>query len=111
MEAGALRERFAFSKRAAVDDGLGNEQGEWLIQFTVWAKRLTLKGGETVLANRLAGRAPAIITIRSSTQTREITADWRCVDARSGEEFNIRAVQPGPKRDVIELLVETGVAV
>lgn len=110
-QAGELRERFAFDLRDTVADGLGNEQGEWLEQFQVAARRQMLRGGESVMASRLAGRAPAIVTIRSSSQARRITTEWRCRDMRSGETYNIRAVTPDEDRQCIDLLVESGVAV
>lgn len=110
MKAGELRERFSFAFRQTVDDGLGNQQGEWIDQFTVWAKTVNLRGGESVMASRLSGRAPAIVTIRYSIQASGITTDWRCTDTRTTEVFNIRQVTVSPKRDFIDLLVEAGVA-
>lgn len=110
MKAGELRQRFQFAFRVETDDGLGNKQGEWIDQFTVWAKHATLRAGESVMAGRLTGRAPAIVTIRYSIQAAAITTDWRCTDTRSGAIYNIRQVMPGEKRDFIELLVEAGVA-
>lgn len=111
MSAGKLRERFAFSRRDEADDGLGNRQGEWIEAPPVAAERIWLRGGEAVMANRLGGRAPAIVKIRFSTAASQITTDWRCRDVRSGEIFNIRQVMPAVKRDYIELLCELGVAV
>ena len=111
MKAGELRQRFSFAFRQTTNDGLGNEQGEWVDQFTAWGKRVVLRGGEQVMADRLGGREPAIITIRASNQARQVTTDWRCTDFRTQEVFNIRQVMPGEKRDHIEILVERGVAV
>lgn len=110
MQAGKLCERFAFSKRNEVDDGLGNKQGEWVEATPVAAERIWLRGGETVMADRLSGRTPAIVKVRSSIAARQITTDWRCRDTRSGEMFNVRQVMPSVKRDEIEFLVEKGVA-
>lgn len=110
MQAGKLRERFAFSRRNEVDDGLGNKQGEWIENEPVAAERIWLQGGESVMANRLAGRAPAIVKVRYCVAASQITTDWRCRDTRSGEVFNIRQVKPSPKRDFIEMLCEIGVA-
>lgn len=109
MKAGSLRERFVFSRRNEVSDGAGNFEAEWIDNSPVSASRMWLRGGETVIANRLAGRSPAIITIRSSIASRQITAGWRCRDTRTGEIFNIRQVMPATKRDEIELLLDLGV--
>lgn len=110
MQAGKLSERFAFSRRTEVDDGLGNKQGDWIEDAPVQAERIWLKGGESVMANRLGGRAPVIVKIRYCIAASQITADWRCRDTRSGEIFNIRQVMPSVKRDFIEVLCELGVA-
>ena len=111
MRAGKLRERFAFSRRNEVNDGLGNSQGEWIENEPVAAERTWLRGGESVMANRLTGRSPAIVKVRFSIASSAITTDWRCRDTRSGEIFNIRQVMPAAKRNEIEFLCEFGVAV
>ena len=111
MKSGELRERFSFAFRQTVQDGIGNEQGEWIDQFTCWAKKITLRGGENVMASRLQGRSPAVLTVRYSIQASGITTDWRCTDTRTSEVFNIRQVTVSPKRDAIDFLLEAGVAV
>lgn len=108
--AGDLRERFAFDSRSTVSDGAGNRVGDWNEQFVVAAQRGFLRGGESVMASRLQGRSPAVLTIWSSNDARRITTDWRCRDTRTGEEFNIRAVTPRQTNDFLDLLVEAGVA-
>lgn len=111
MRAGQLRERVTFAVRGTgADDGYGNTLGAWSDQFTVSARVKPLRGGETVLADRLAGRQPVVITVRRSDSTATITPDWRAEDARSGTVYNIRAVTPGERHDLIDLLAESGVA-
>lgn len=112
MDAGRLNESFRFEKRAApVADGFGNFEGAWIAQFTVPARRQVLRGGETVMAARLSGTAPAVLTLRASNQARAIATDWRAVDARSGDVWNIRSITPTENRMYLDLLVEKGVAV
>ena len=110
--AGELDRRFRFEAREAVDDGLGNEEaGAWMPQFTVWCRRTWRRGGEHVLADRLAGRAPAVLRIRDTTDARRIGTDWRAIDDLSGEVFNIREMpQLTDDRQFREMLAETGVA-
>ncbi len=110
MRAGLLTERFEFQEREQAGDGYGNEQGAWRPQFERSVGRLMLRGGEQVMASRLEGRAPAVITIRACSQTRRITTDWRARDVRSEDIWNIRSISPSEKRDYIDLLVEKGVA-
>lgn len=116
IKAGELRERFIFEVREDLSndsppgDGFGNMQGGWQPQFTVWAKYHPLRGTESVMASRLQGRQPAILTVRASSQTRRITTDWRCRDKRTGEAFNIRSITRYPDRSGYDLLIEGGVA-
>lgn len=113
VAAGALRERVHCQCRDAVDDGYGNEvAGGWTTQFTVAAAFRPLRGGEEVMAARLAGVQPYIVTVRQSSQTRRITTDWRLVDARNASRvLNIRAIHdPDGKRADFEMLAQDGVA-
>jgi head-tail adaptor len=110
MKAGKRSHRFAFDKRKTESDGAGNTIGAWEQQFVTWASRLDLRGGENVMAARLEGRKPVVIGVLRETRTVAVTTDWRCRDARTGETFNIRSIQPGEKRDMIEFLCEAGVA-
>jgi head-tail adaptor len=85
--AGHLGERLAFQKRVATTDGYGNAEGAWQTRFTVAARVQPLKGGEAVLSARLSGVQPVIIVVRMSSHTKQITAGWRAVDARTGTVY------------------------
>ncbi len=111
MEANDLFERVAFDLRIETDDGMGNTQGDWAEQFQCRAAYRHLRGGESVMAGRLQGKHTQIITVRASSQTREITTEYRVRDTRTGDEFNIRDVTHETERQWISLLVEKGVAV
>lgn len=113
--AGALRERFSFEKRSAIDDGMGNpEAGHFTTQFTVWAAEIQPRfGSEQVMAARLEGRQPITIRIRQSSETRQITTDWRA--ARNGVVYNIRSIldpfaSSSQRGAWFDLLMEGGVA-
>lgn len=109
--AGDLRERIRFEKRADVSDGAGNTKGEWQAQFTVAAKVQPLKGGEGVLAGRLAGSQPVIIIVRSAKATRMISPAWRAVDARTGAVYAITAAADmAGNRAFIDVLAVMGPA-
>ncbi|MBD9372110.1 phage head closure protein [Rhizobium sp. ARZ01] len=111
MEANDLFQRVAFDLRPPIDDGMGNTQGDWQEQFQCRAAYRHLRGGESIMAGRLQGKHTQIITVRASSQTREITTDWRVRDTRTGDEFNIRDVTHENGRQWISLLIERGVAV
>lgn len=109
--AGELRHRIAFERREEVDDGYGNVQADYVQQFVVWAGVQARFGGETVTAARLSGQQPLTITVRRSSQTAQITPDWRARDARTGEIYNIRSIaDPTDAGAYLELLCQSGVA-
>jgi SPP1 family predicted phage head-tail adaptor len=89
--AGELRERITFAARQSADDGYGGTIGGFADRFTVAARVRTLKGGEQVMASRLQGLQPVIITVRYSDDTKQIAADWQARDARSGKIYAITA--------------------
>lgn len=113
--AGPLRERLTFQARSLADDGFGNEiaSGEWEDQFTRSANLRPLRGTETVMAARLEGRQPYILTVRQSIDTRRIAIGWQIVDARDSERvFAVSAPPSDPdgKRAWLEMIVTEGQA-
>ncbi|MBO9194331.1 head-tail adaptor protein [Rhizobium sp. 16-449-1b] len=110
---GALRERLHFQSRAMVDDGYGNEQaGDFATVFTTAARLTPIKGSEPVIASRLAGVQPYIISIRSCVAARAVTTAWRAVDARNPSRiFNITsAANVDEKNAYIDMMATQGVA-
>jgi SPP1 family predicted phage head-tail adaptor len=109
--AGNLRHRMAFDKRQDIDDGFGNTQSDFVEQFVVWAGFQARFGGEAVTAARLAGQQPVTITVRQSSQTEQVTTDWRVRDTKSGLILNIRSiVDPDDSGAHFEMLCQSGVA-
>lgn len=111
--AGALRERLRFERRAIVDDGYGNEvSGDFEPMFTVAASLTPLRGGEDVMASRLGGVQPYVARVRQSSLTRQVSTDWRAVDARKPDrEFNIRTITDlDGRRAWFDMIVTEGVA-
>lgn len=110
--AGSLDRRIRFEKRMEKNDGRGNPvSGDWLPQFTLWARRRWLRGGETVLAARLESRQPVVLTVRATGRSRLITSDWRAVDEGDGAVYNIREnPKEGDSRAYLDMLAESGVA-
>ncbi|MER9883101.1 head-tail adaptor protein [Mesorhizobium sp. M0118] len=112
MAAGRLDQRLQFSKRVALDDGAGNTEGAFVPQFEMAARRLVLRGGETVMSGRLQNVQKVILTIRNCNQARAITAGWKAQDLRSGVEYAIHEdPQISEDRGFLEFLAESGVAV
>lgn len=109
--AGDLFYRVHCQKRAAIDDGMGNTvSGDWETQFSVNAAYKHVRGREEVLAGRLEGVHPILITVRRTSQTVLITSDWKLVDARDGTEWAVRDVTHETDRAFITFLCASGVA-
>lgn len=111
FEPAELIESVAFDKRAAVNDGYGNQiAGDWQEQFQTRAKFIRLRAGETVMADRLQSRATVLIQIRANPQTLAIRPDWQMRDLRRGDAYAIREVHQDTSRQLVELLTEARVA-
>jgi head-tail adaptor len=109
--AGQFDKRVIFDSPSASSDGAGGTTSGWSEEFSTPASYLRLRGGETVLAARLSGNQPTIITVRYSSQTKMVTQSWRGRDANTGEVFNLRAIVPTDDRAYFEITAESGVAV
>lgn len=110
ISAGRLDKRVRFDSPTPTEDGFGGREDGWTAQMTVWACYTRLRGGETVLASRLEGRQPTVIRVRASSAARAITTDWRAVDVRTGETFNIRSIVETQDRAWLDITAESGVA-
>lgn len=111
MTAAEMRERVTFQARQFESDGYGNTEGDFADEFTVAARIRPRLGGEAVLAARLEGRKLVTITVRHSSDTEQITTDWRAKDARTNVLYNIRSiVNPDEHKHWLEILAEQGVA-
>lgn len=110
--AGALSEVVEFQVRSEADDQYGNPiSGPFTTQFFEPCRLRPLKGTEPVLAQRLVGVQPYVLTVRSSVRTRRVGVDWRAVNARTGETYNITAItNPDERGAYLDMLVTTGVA-
>lgn len=108
-QSGDLREVIEIQNYAEVDDGYGGQIQEWQTAFTAPARIRTLKGGETVIAGRLAGTQTLVITVRYQPAMADVTPAWRARNARSGTMYNIRSVEPDERRAWVNLLCESGV--
>lgn len=110
MRAGEFPERIQFQQRG--EDENGDRLGDWEAEdrFKTAARYTYLRGGEAVMQSRLTGVQPVVIRVRTSATMREVTSDFRILDLRSGEAFNIRSVMPDRRRKIIDFTCDTGVA-
>ena len=108
--AGDLFHRVAFDRRIDTNDGNddGNTQGEWQEQFQCRAGFIHLRGGESIMADRLQGVHPQVIFVRASSQSKAVTTEWRIRDARTDIEFNIRDISMSDDRQWLDFLCQSG---
>lgn len=110
-QAGDLKFRLAFASR---DDETADPEGrsespDFTTRFTKWAAIEARFLGEAVIADRLAGRSTATITVRNDPDTVTITPAFRATDVDRGTVYDIRAVaDPDSRGAWIELLCQTG---
>lgn len=125
MTTGHLTRLVAFDAPTSAPDGYGGTEVGWTgegAQVKAWAHFKYLRGTESVMAARLEGKQPIVITIPNFSAARAITTDWRMRDLHDGTfdsggtwdgpTFNItQAPLPTQDRQWLELLVQGGVAV
>lgn len=110
MQAGQLTFRVALDMPVSFSNGQGGKKLGWSEQYQCAAHVRFLRGTETVIAARLAGRQPVVITVRNCAAARACTVDWRIRDARSGAVYNVRAAPvPSQDRAWLEIMAESGV--
>lgn len=114
MRAGLLRESVTFQRQAAgAGDGMGNQLtafADLTDALNVPAAFTVLKYGETVIAEGIQGRTICRVTVRYTTVLAGLKVNDRMVDDRAGTVYNVKSppVNPDRKRQMLELLVETG---
>jgi len=111
ITAQSLQQSIAFDAPTEVSDGQGGVIQGWQERFRYRAHYRFLRGGETVQAARLEGRQPVVITVRASSETKQVRTEWRIRDTRTGTLYNIRGITPTDDRRFIDILAESGVAV
>lgn len=107
FSAGDLTKRATFQRPHKAADADGNPIQAWPTVFTAWANLRPLRGGESVMAARMDSRSPAILTFRASSQSRQVTSEWRVVV--DGRVYECRE-DPRETQDraYFEMLIEGG---
>lgn len=107
---GALDRRVVFQQQAVTRPGVRN--GDWTDDFARWCSIAWLRGGEGVLEGRLAGNAPAVITVRDDAETRQVTGAWRArTESGIVATFNIKSITPAKEKGFLDILAQGGAEV
>lgn len=107
--AGDLREKVEFLKEVSTPDGGGGSTIEWVVQITTRAAIKALKAGEAVMAGRLQGTQTLVATVRWQDALGDVDGAWRLRNARTGNDYNIRAVTPDVRKAWVDVLCEADV--
>lgn len=110
-QSGDLDRRVKFSQPTVTPDGYAGQVDGFAERFTVWGKIMYLRGTEAVQQARLQSRQPIVLTVRNSSVTNSVTAEWIAQDVGRGVDYNIRTIVPTDDGAFLELTCESGVAV
>lgn len=110
MSAGKLTQSVEFDLIAQIPDGQGGHTRQPETIKTRAHFRF-LRGGEQVIASRLSGVQPVVVTVRRSEKTKQITSTTVMRDLRTGTIYNIRAVVTTDDRQFMEITAQSGVTV
>ncbi len=108
--AGQLREVIEIWAPTDGDDGFGGVipgGGPPAVLFTAPARIQILRGTETVMAGRLAGTQTIAITMRWQPAFDDATASWTAKNARTGQAYNIKSIEPDERKSFVNILTET----
>ncbi len=115
MQPGKLDQRVAFDAPRVTSDGAGGRVNGFVDAGSAYecaAHFRNLRGSETVIASRLSGVQPVVVTIRTSSAARAISTEYRMRDLRRPDDiYQIRAIVETDDRAFLELTCERGVTV
>jgi head-tail adaptor len=99
-----------FERRTGSPDGAGNTVETWAPLCGPFSARLRpINGKEEVLAGKLAGIQPYEIVVRYCRDTAGITPEDRAIDCRSGQRFDLAAIQNTDERRMwLSILAKAG---
>lgn len=107
MKAGLMRRRIRLERPETLADDFGAPVKSWTAVATVAAAVDALSGREFFAADRELADATWRITLRAIPGVTP-EPDWRVVDVRNGQIFDLRAVLPSHERAVLTLAASSG---
>lgn len=118
MDAGELRDRLRFERRATIaDTGMGVVEGDWEQVYpvaetglkSVAARIKPLRATEQVLQRRLEGTVDYAIRIRWSRVAATLGSECRAVNVRSGAHYNLTSfLDPDGGREWLDITATLG---
>ncbi|BCH65860.1 hypothetical protein RvVAT039_30760 [Agrobacterium vitis] len=96
---GDMKRLIVFEQREEIDRGDGVTVASWVERYRCRAGFVHLRGGETVMADRLQGEHSQVIFVRDCIEAREVETDWRIRDLDTQLTFNVRDITQGEWTD------------
>lgn len=106
-----MRESVKFQRRGASTSGISSTPGAWADLCGPFRARLQpLNGREEVLAQKLSGVQPFILTIRYCAAAAALTNQDRAVHARTGVAYDITSppVNTDERQMYLTMIVKSG---
>ena len=107
-----LRETITFERRVQTAVGDGNTESSWDTAnplCTVRAELRPVNGREEVMAQKLQGVQPFVLTVRYCAATAGVTPEDHAVNARTGVAYDITAIQnPDMRQQWLSMIVREG---
>lgn len=105
MTIGEMREQIAIEQPGSeIDDGYGGIIQGPPIVHPAWARVQNLKGSETVIASRMGGKQPVVITVRWTPDLAAMTTAWAV--SNGGRAYDVKSVAVDERGEFIEILAE-----
>lgn len=95
MRAGRKRERVRIERPVQNRDAqTGAISNDWEIVATRWANIAPLNGSEQAFLGSEITEANSLVVVRYDRSMKDITGEWRIVDARNGRIYDIEYFDP-----------------
>lgn len=107
MRAGNLNKRVRFLSLSQGDDGGGGGDSTWSTYLTVWAAFRPDRVSERLESGRVTAETFGRLTVRMTSDTREIQAKDRCVIDDLVYEIVSGSVNPDQRNKALDFMVQT----
>lgn len=101
-QAGDLRERITLQRREL--DENGDPLGDWESRFSRAVKVVNLRGGESVMQQRIQGKQPVLLVVRADPETITLDNSFRAINERTLQIYDLSAAAETTGRDWVEIL-------
>jgi head-tail adaptor len=108
MKAGLMRRRVRLERPQTLADDFGAPVKSWLTVAEVAAAVDSVSGREFFAGDRELADATWRIVLRALPAGALPEPDWRVVDVRNGQVFDVRAVLPSHERAALTLAASCG---